>query len=300
MDKEIESLLGNARLFEKMSDIIRLVDPVHKKIIRYKNKKASTSDISCFDFWGKNAVCDNCVSMRAFNENLTYVKIEYTSEKIFMITAVPYDLEDRRIVVEILKEMTNSIILGSTIISKNDNTDIHTLIDSFNNMAYRDPLTGLFNRRYIGEKLPVDLLNAALSSQPLSIIMIDLDHFKNVNDSFGHQGGDAVLKSFSKTITGCLKRSSDWAARYGGEEFLVCLPGADLDTAVAAAELMRQSAEGSVTPYDGCEIQLTASFGVACVSPTSSSTPDDLIKSADALLYAAKENGRNRVEFSGS
>jgi diguanylate cyclase (GGDEF)-like protein len=177
-----------------------------------------------------------------------------------------------------------------------ETSGVHALIDNMNNLAFTDPLTGIYNRRYISEKLPVDLLNAALLSTKLSVVMADIDHFKNVNDTYGHLAGDYTLKCFAKKMTDCLKRGSDWIARFGGEEFLICLPGADIDVAKAAAETMRQAIEAQTIRYESGEIHITVSFGVYCVKPDASESVDDILRQADLRLYTAKKNGRNRVE----
>ena len=297
MEYNIDSYLNIGTIFSKISDITRIVDPLQKRVLECKQGNIVTNHIRCFDFWSKNHVCENCISMRVFNDNTTYIKIEYTKNIIYLITAVPYDLPDRRVVIEIIKDITNSMSLGSNEGIEADPTSIHALIDNMNKLAFSDPLTGIYNRRYINEKLPVDLLNAALLSQEISIIMADIDFFKDVNDKYGHLAGDQTLKNVAQILSGCIKRSSDWVARYGGEEFLVCMPGADLETAKATAEHMRKSLEKSSTQYDGKEFSVTASFGIYSIKPTGSENVDDLLKHADEKLYDAKRNGRNRIEY---
>jgi hypothetical protein len=170
MDEYISTYPGIRAIFDKISDSTRVVDPMQKKVVEYGNNESSIKDIHCFDFWGKNTVCDNCISMRAYNSNATYVKLEYIQEKTYMITAVPHDLEDRRVVIEILKDITSSMVFDAAEVPGRTGS-IHTLIDNMNKLAFADPLTGLYNRRYIMEKLPVDLLNSALLSKELSVIM---------------------------------------------------------------------------------------------------------------------------------
>ena len=297
MPDNVNDYLSNGTLFSKLSDITRIVDPLQKTVIQYKNKEVVIDGIHCFDFWGKNKVCDNCISMRAYNDNKTYVKIEYNKEKIYLITAVPHDLNDRRVVIEILKDITNSLLLSSYENEAVDSTGIHALIDNMNKSAYSDPLTGLYNRRYIIEKLPVDLLNATLLANEFSIIMADIDHFKLVNDNYGHLAGDQALKTVAETLAGCIKRESDWIARYGGEEFLICIPGANLDFALKTAECMRKAIESTPIMYEDKMLSLTASFGVYSMKTTENTSVDDLLKLADEKLYSAKRNGRNRVEW---
>ena len=297
MPDNVNDYLSNGTLFSKLSDITRIVDPLQKTVIQYKNKEVVIDGIHCFDFWGKNKVCDNCISMRAYNDNKTYVKIEYNKDKIYLITAVPHDLNDRRVVIEILKDITNSLLLSSYENEAVDSTGIHALIDNMNKFAYSDPLTGLYNRRYIIEKLPIDLLNTTLLSSEFSIIMADIDHFKLINDNYGHLAGDQALKTVAETLSGCIKRESDWIARYGGEEFLICIPGANLDFALKTAECMRKAIESTPIMYEDKILSLTASFGICSIKTTENTSVDDLLKLADEKLYSAKRNGRNRVEW---
>ena len=149
-------------------------------------------------------MCDNCISIRAYNDNTTYVKIEYKVDKTYMIMAVPYSFDNRRIVIEIIKDITSSILFDFNENASLELAGVHALIDNMNKLAFRDPLTELYNRRYIMEKLPVDLLNSALLSTNLSIIMADIDYFKKVNDNYGHIAGDLTLKSVAKTLSGCI------------------------------------------------------------------------------------------------
>jgi two-component system, cell cycle response regulator len=205
--KEVHEVLDKLVPFESMYDQIRFVDPIAKKVISYSNDVITERTIKCFDFWGKNKICDNCVSIRAFNENKTFVKIEYTPNKIYMVTAIPIELSNRKIVIELLKDTTDSIVYRNGY-TEND-SEIYAMIDNMNNLSLKDPLTGVFNRRYINEKLPIDFINAVLSDQSLSIIIADIDFFKKVNDTYGHLTGDFTLKSFTDTISGCIKRKSE-------------------------------------------------------------------------------------------
>ncbi|MGL5206523.1 MAG: GGDEF domain-containing protein [Acidaminococcaceae bacterium] len=297
MAENISDYLNSGALLSKLSDVTRIVDPLRKTVIEYKNNEIINNKIHCFDFWGKNKVCDNCISIRAYHENKTYVKIEYNNNKVFLITAIPHKLDERVIVIEILKDITDSMFLSSYGNASVETSAIHALIDNMNKFAYKDPLTEIYNRLYIIEKLPVDLMNVALLSNEMSIIMADIDHFKLVNDNYGHLAGDQALKKVAETLAGSIKRENDWVARYGGEEFLVCLPGAHLDFAVQTAEAMRKAIEKTPIIYEDKTLNLTASFGVCNIKGTETNSVEDLLKAADEKLYLAKKNGRNRVEW---
>jgi len=165
------------------------------------------------------------------------------------------------------------------------------LREKLRTQALRDPLTGLYNRRYMEDVLERYSNLAERNGSALSAIMIDLDHFKLLNDEHGHAMGDAVLREAAASIAGSLK-PSDVACRYGGEELVVLLADCGLDEAMAKAELLRARIESL---SDLHEMRITASFGVA-TTPETSPTGGDIIAAADAALYRAKQAGRNRVE----
>jgi len=162
-------------------------------------------------------------------------------------------------------------------------------------MSQVDPLTGLYNRRHMMTTLEAELDRSNRISSPFALVMVDLDHFKKVNDTYGHQQGDVVLKSISWEIQEQL-RQYDSASRFGGEEFVLLLPETSLDEAVNVAERLRQVISniqftGSVT-----DLKMTASLGVTAIPHQKINTTEDLIRQADVALYQAKNNGRNRVE----
>ncbi|WP_210485172.1 diguanylate cyclase [Microvirga antarctica] len=164
------------------------------------------------------------------------------------------------------------------------------LRERLRNQALRDPLTGLYNRRFMEEVLESFAVQAERRQSPLSAIMIDLDHFKKLNDTHGHAAGDTVLRDVAGVIMASL-RKSDIACRYGGEELIILLPDSDLETALAKAETVRiRIAE--LSPSEG--VAVSASLGVASI-PETSSTTEELTAMADEALYKAKQRGRNNV-----
>ncbi len=293
-EREIKEILYKLEVFDKAFDKGRLIDPIKRKILDIKDNIIIDSDNDCFEFWGKKNVCDNCIAMRAYKENDTFIKIEYSMEDIYILTAIPVKVNDRIVVVELMKKATNSFTFGSG--QKELRDDIHKMLDNLNNVALKDSLTGIYNRRYMNERMPVDIKNEELSRQSISVIMADLDLFKNINDTYGHLNGDCVLKNFADILKQGLKRDHDWVARYGGEEFLVCMPGADLKLSMEVAERMRKLLEDTEIECGGFRFRITASFGVFATIPKPDTTMNDLIENADKLLYEAKHKGRNRVE----
>jgi diguanylate cyclase (GGDEF)-like protein len=172
------------------------------------------------------------------------------------------------------------------------------LYEDMKEIAVRDQLTGLLNRRGFGEQAVVAYATARRTVQPVSVIAADIDHFKLVNDEFGHNVGDKALVHFSRLLTED-RRVEDIVARIGGEEFVLVLPGTDVVEATSIADELCERLEASAMAVDERKVVMTASFGVAAISDNDASLADVVIK-ADRALYRSKRAGRNRVDLESS
>jgi diguanylate cyclase (GGDEF)-like protein len=163
-------------------------------------------------------------------------------------------------------------------------------------LSMHDQLTDLPNRRSFDDRLRVEWNRAIREQYPLGFLMIDVDKFKNYNDTYGHQQGDVVLKTVAVIFAQSARRSGDFAARWGGEEFAILLPNTVLEGALDIAEKIREDVEGVLIPCaDGSNNRVTISIGVNATIPVQSSSVDAFITNADKALYEAKDQGRNRV-----
>jgi diguanylate cyclase (GGDEF)-like protein/PAS domain S-box-containing protein len=172
------------------------------------------------------------------------------------------------------------------------------LRETLRSQSIRDPLTGLFNRRYLEETLGREISRAERSQQPLGLMMIDIDHFKQFNDTYGHDAGDEVLQTLGHTLDSFV-RAGDIACRYGGEEFVLVLPEAPLDVTRRRADELRLKVKDLSVKYRGQLLHgIALSLGVACY-PEHGLTREALLRSADQALYRAKQQGRDRVEVAG-
>jgi two-component system cell cycle response regulator len=160
--------------------------------------------------------------------------------------------------------------------------------------ATRDPLTGALNKRAFGESFAKEIAFAARHKRPLALLIIDGDHFKSVNDTFGHVAGDYVLRTLAQLVLGVLRRE-DVLARWGGEEFGVLLRDLAVEPACVCAERVRAAVERHGFAHEGRSIPFTISVGVVSRVPTATTSASELFEAADASLYAAKTAGRNRV-----
>lgn len=173
-------------------------------------------------------------------------------------------------------------------------TEIEALQTQLHEQVIRDPLTNLVNRRYLQETLDREWAHAGRAGIPLPIIMMDIDFFKRLNDSYGHKAGDLMLIELAELLRRHSRRS-DIACRYGGEEFIVVMPGAALADALRRAEELRRLLQESRVRYQQHQLEATLSLGVAAY-PAHGATGDELLQAADAALYAAKAAGRNRLQ----
>jgi two-component system, cell cycle response regulator len=192
-------------------------------------------------------------------------------------------------------EEGDRIQLGATTLLKFTHQD--DIEEQFQEELYKsstvDPLTGIYNRRHVIERLRSECAYARRQGTVLSVLMIDVDHFKQVNDTHGHLAGDAVLRGVAKAIQASL-RAEDVFGRYGGEELCVILRGIEATNALLAAQRIVELVRGVVVEYQGKSLKVTVSVGASTSSPNLLDTPQELLDAADRALYRAKEAGRDR------
>lgn len=276
--------------FEGMYDIVRVVNPIDKKTINLTSDESPIMNGMCYECWGKNSFCSNCITMRAYSEQDTFVKIEYNNDKVFLITATPVNIENTTYIVEILKDISKNAKICDD--KSNLELNISDLINKLNESSIRDGLTGIYNRRYINERLPVDINDSIVKEKPVSLIMADIDDLKEINDKYGHVIGDKVIISLTQLINDSIRKSSDWVSRYGGDEFLIVLNDVGLDDAYKVAEKIRNEFNSNVFKVDNNIIKVTASFGVYGTESKEFDV-EKIIGNVDTNLYKAKINGKN-------
>jgi diguanylate cyclase (GGDEF)-like protein len=266
-----------------MYDIVRLVDPVKKRVLEYSGHKVNESNKICYAYWQNGKICDNCISVRAFHENRTYIKLEQSTSIIMLVTALPIDSEDGPIILELLKNATDSMLLGHG--DYNIGQKMGLIVHNLTNMIIMDHLTKVYNRRFVDDRLPVDIVKAAAQHQLISIIFIDINNMKLINDTYGHLAGDMTLKSVADIMKKSIREDLDWVARYGGDEFVICLTNTDNKKARQTAEKIRKNILELNIPVQNNHVAI--SYGIQTTSH-SSLTAEEILRSADKRMYAAK------------
>lgn len=296
MNKNLIPIIADVAVLDRYYDAWRIIDPNKKTILVGSRHSEIVSEENCYNMWLRNEVCTNCISSRALMENQIFRKLEYVGNQLYFIKAVPIEVNEERYVIELIQNVTDSSIMDSILGSLPTIEEMTRTIEQLNDAVYRDALTGVYNKRYIMEKLPAEIIATRLEKSFLTVGMADIDHFKRVNDQYGHLVGDEVLKFFASTLAANL-RKTDWVARYGGEEFLLLIRGASKEKAYQVAEKLRKVIEELEFATTAGPIHITASFGLQAISQSDNNI-DQIIAQADRNLYRAKQLGRNRVVLS--
>lgn len=279
-------------IFTNLYDVLRVIDPINKKTLIIEENGVKEIEDTCYRFLRKHTLCENCISMRAYYEKGTCVKLELKDEDILLVIATPIDLNDHNYVLEMMKNISKESNFLRT--NKEGIYTITQIVHAINEKTIKDELTGTFNKRYINERLAVDINDHLNKKLPLSIIMADIDHFKYVNDTYGHVIGDKVLKDFAEIIRSLMPSSTDWIGRYTGEKFLIVLNSTRVEKAYKVAERIRKQLESTIFKYGDEAVSITSSFGVSGIVDETA-TVNELIIKVDKYLYEAKKIGRNKT-----
>ncbi|WP_373600520.1 GGDEF domain-containing protein [Paraclostridium bifermentans] len=279
--KNTIDILGNIFMIQ------RVVDPQNKKIIDFENNIKINENHKCFDFWNNGSACSNCISMRALNENSSFSKIEHLNENLYMIIASPININGETYVVELIKDVTNDTMFS--MFNNKTIEDLREEIHRLNMIAVTDELTNIFNRRYLDENLPVALRSLSNSDFSLSLIMLDIDSFKLINDTYGHLCGDYVIKEIAHLIDTYVKTFNGWTCRYGGDEFIAVIENISKEKTYEIIDLLKNTIDSTSLIYNNNIIKITCSFGVSYLNKNNLSI-DDALNLVDNRLYKAKKN----------
>lgn len=286
----LDEIKDKLDFFNKMYDAVRLIDPLHKKVLEYRDSSLKLTKDSCFNYWENSRICDNCISIRSYYENRSFVKMEKNKDSVLLVTAIPIEHAVRPAVLELLKNATDTMLIGSG--DYNEGEMLFRFVQELNDAVVSDPLTSLYNRRFIDERLPVNIIEAVLSHLPLSVCFIDLDNFKLINDLYGHESGDLSIKAVSEVILRNIGFNNAWAARYGGDEFVLSFPNTDEAQVRVILEQIQKEVEQIPLNQQKDSPGLTISFGIETMKDTLM-TAKEMLRFADEKMYMAKKQKKN-------
>lgn len=272
----------------QLFDVVRLVDPISMTAYTIEDGKLHAQPDSCFHVWNKAARCENCASARCFMGRERYSKIEFIGSDIYHVVAQPVEVDGKRYVLEVVTASNDNVLLSAF-----GNNEFVDRVTTFNRKMYTDDLTGLSNRRYLGERLDILINRSVLDGTPLSVVMLDIDDFKGINDSLGHLAGDEALSQVADALREALAPTAeDILARYGGDEFVAALRN------VSEAELERRLRSIPPIEVDG-GMKVTFSVGAYYQEKVENLDAKALIQRADRAMYDAKATGKNSFAVEG-
>ncbi|WP_186843658.1 diguanylate cyclase [Acetobacterium tundrae] len=233
------------------------------------------------------AIANSLLLAKSFSDSL-----EYKTEMGEKLTAMNDHLDD------LVSQRTRELTASNEKVEQ-QNFELELINHELQKLSLRDPLTELWNRRKYDEAIQLEWLRCLKQQNPIALLFIDVDYFKNYNDQYGHIAGDECLMKIGETLRTSLSRPTDMVVRYGGEEFIVLLSETPKEEAVNIAHWLLKRIDNLAIPHEGSLVKncVTVSIGVSCMIPTVGSTHEHLVKTADKALYHAKTGGRNRVDY---
>lgn len=279
--ENLRDALDSLRALESLNTLICITDTDNNLVYESSNKNCM-QNVHPEDLKKLNIFCRSLCST---------FRVLLVDNRVTAITTIPFIIGDKSYWLEFKQFIRQNIHLSPETRGFED-----LYIHQIKEMAITDSLTKLYNRRYIDERLPIDMQSSFELDVPLSVLFIDIDYFKQINDQNGHAAGDLVLQKLALLLQKHLRRGSGWVARYGGDEILICLPGSGKKAAKSIANRLRETIENYNFYYKGKKIMVTCSIGIQTVFKNSGVTNiSELLAMVDKNLYRAKNKGRNRV-----
>ena len=282
--------IEDLKVFSGYFDFVQVIEPLETKANSSNSRKRQNDKEDCFCLSHGGEKCKCCIALKATELNETLFNIVQLHGDVFMVIAMPVHFGQELVAIELVKCINNQSVERLLQELKDNN---HDAFANLHNLANMDELTNIYNRRYIANTLPVEMGTTRMNQQPLSLVMADIDHFKKVNDQYGHGVGDEILIAFADVISKYIRKNGrDCVARYGGEEFLIFLTNCQECEAYEVAERMRIHVEKTVAETTAGHISITASFGVHTFNGEDVNM-QQLLSIVDKYLYLAKQAGRN-------
>ena len=277
--EQIEQVIASA---SDLFDVVRLVDPITMTVYTFEGGKLCAQPGGCHRVWGKEDRCENCISAKCFMDERRYSKFEFIDQDIYHVVAQCVEIDGQKYVLEVVTASNDDVLLSAF-----GNNDFVERITSFNRKVYADELTGLSNRRCMNDRFAILADNCTRKGASLAVIMVDIDDFKRVNDTYGHLAGDEALKFAADALRkGVRPSSDDIVARYGGDEFFAALK--DVSREDLQQRLDDVCGRISTNPYG-----ITLSIGAYYQASSRISDTEKLIHKADEAMYEIKSRSKN-------
>jgi diguanylate cyclase (GGDEF)-like protein len=248
-------------ILDNMYDVMRIIDPINKNVISISNQQGAVSSRKCYDILNRGEMCENCISVRVEVEKDTFIKLEYVTNGVMLIIATSISFDGERYIVEIIKNITAQ---KNKILHDEFHSHVKDVIDNLNEKIIKDENTSVYNRLYIESRLPVDLNNCIVNENNLSIIMIEIDHFKSVNDECGQDLWTEFLIDISEIISKTIKGESYWIGRYSENKYIIVLNNIDKKEAYNISDEIKDLLKDISYEYNNEIVKFNVNLGVYC------------------------------------
>ncbi len=280
-----EQLRDNMSIFDGIYDIVRIVDPINHVSWIAADHDENILPGTCYDFWGRNESCKNCISTMAYLENDTFIKIDQKDENVFFVLATSKIIENNTYVIEFLKNISGNVYIDID----TDDFKFKMPNDDRETTFSRDELTGLYSRQYIDEKLPVCFRRSRLKKKPLSIILSFIDSYDTMNSQDYHRIRDIALSEYARMILGSLENYEDWAGLYAGNVFLTVLNNTDYEDARRIAEKIESKFTDVLSRLDKNDVRISLKYSVK--------TSTDDVHDAESLIKLASMDLHDNMNY---
>ena len=279
IDNEIKKMVPT-----NLHQFYRIVDLNTHEVYDYQNHELIPLHKKCFSIWDQEDPCTNCTSCRAILNGKRIVKLGYQENVIYLIDSLPIDIDGKRYALELIQDVSDSFMLNTDITK--DTNDICSVVSAFNELIMKDTFTLLYNKQYLNESLPVFIQKAQEHNQSLSLAILDIDLFKNVNDSFGHLFGDKVILAFADELKRLMNHDT-FCARVGGDEFMIIFEKRNEAESENICQKLMQNVS-KITFEEHPDYHLILSYGVSTLEENDQM--DSFINRADERMYQMKKN----------
>ncbi len=268
---------------DKLFDVYRFVDMQTHLVYDYDNGRMRAGCRKCYELWNRSKPCPNCSSERAVQQQKQIMKMEYLGDKSILVLSTPWEKDGKGYVLELGRDVTNSFSVYDA--TSEDSSELRELISSYSELAARDSFTGLYSKGHANNLLR-EMFAVQKEHLQLTLALIDIDHFKNVNDRFGHLCGDEVILYVVGKINALNEQCSGWAARIGGDEFLLACPFSDSEYVEKLCRQMTEEIAGHSFRKGCSEYSIEISCGVAVYD--GKETLEEFLERVDMKMYEHK------------
>ena len=287
-NQALSEIIKKPGFIDNLYDAIRLVNPVSKEVRSYlktESSMAQSASPNCFGIWDRNTVCENCISMRSFNQKRTAVKLEYGNGKIYMVIATPFNSDvNNPSIVELFKDITDD---GVVDIEGLGPTELSKLVSRKNESIMKDAITQIYNEKHIFERLPYDLVTAAGKRTNLAVFLIRIANLEALANAGGDGLRERVIKEIARVMNHILYKSSDWASRYREADFVLVVHEMNKNKAKRTCQRIHKKISslklGSL--LNNLEIEIKIGYHIVTGEK---STPEQIIESAEKMLSSLK------------